>query len=61
MVESKLSGDDHFLNMQVVFENMKRQINFYKIELVKAAEEYTKLANKYRYLQNDYNDLLKGR
>ena len=61
MVESKLSGDDHFLDMQRVFESMKRQINFYRSELSRAAEDYTKLENKHRNLQIDYNDLLKGR
>ena len=58
MIDLRLQGEKD-ISPEQVWEDMKKQINFLKISLVKAAEDYRKLENNYRGLKKDYEELIK--
>lgn len=57
LIDLKLEGKE--INNQAIWENMKKQILFLQINLNDASKEYLILSNKYRDLENNYNDLLR--
>ena len=59
-VELLLRGDEE-LSPQRLWEEMRKKINLLEGQLAKASEDYTKLENKCRDLQNLVDDLMKGR
>jgi hypothetical protein len=58
LIDLKLEGKNA-PTVQEVWENMKMQILFRERALVDASDDYLMLHNKYRDLQNNYNELLK--
>lgn len=58
MIDLRLDGKEH-VAAQEIWEDMKKQINFFRRNLSKAADDYRKLENKYRGLQNDYEEAIK--
>jgi hypothetical protein len=58
LVDLKLEGKKD-PSPQEIWENMKKQINYLKVVITQAGDDYRKLENKARGLQADYNQLLR--
>lgn len=60
LVDLKLEGKEN-PTAQEVWEEMKAHINYLGRNLSKGADDYRKLENKVRHLEQDLDDLRKGR
>jgi hypothetical protein len=58
MIDVRLDGKDK-LDAQEVWENMKKQLNWLQTAAIVASDDYRKLENRFRNLQNDYQLLIK--
>jgi hypothetical protein len=58
MVDLRLDGKDQ-LKAEEVWENMKKQTNYWRMTILKAAEDSRKMENRIRDLQNNYDELIK--
>lgn len=59
MVDLRLRGIRN-VTPEFIWEDMKMQINNMSSTIRKAGEDYTRLANKHRDLQNSYIELIKN-
>lgn len=58
LVDLKLEGKDE-PKSQEIWEEMKEHINYLSLTLSKAADDYRKLENKVRHLEQDIAELIK--
>jgi len=58
LLEQKLDGNE-LPSLENVWENMKKQINFYRFQLNKASADYLKLENRLRTLQKTLQERIK--